>query len=76
MQEWTQALKPYCTNTQPKRVARTALPALTELRSLQIKVSPIFSLTLELLLLQAASESQMSYCDLHLEKRRLSVFLF
>jgi len=34
-----QALKPYCTNTQPKRVARTALPALTELRSLQIKVS-------------------------------------
>ena len=33
------ALKPYCTNTQPKRVARTVLPALTELRSLQIKVS-------------------------------------
>jgi len=39
MQEWMQKLKPYCTNTQPKRVARTALPALTELRSLQIKVS-------------------------------------
>jgi Ras GTPase-activating protein 1 len=39
--EWMQALKPYCQNTQPKRPTakpEKLLPALTELRSLHIKV--------------------------------------
>lgn len=36
-QEWTQALKPYCTNNKPKKV-KSMLPSFTELRSLQLKV--------------------------------------
>ncbi|KAK2180889.1 hypothetical protein NP493_422g02005 [Ridgeia piscesae] len=36
-QEWTQALKPYCTNNKPKKV-KSMLPSFTELRSLHLKV--------------------------------------
>jgi len=39
IQEWIQALKPYCTNTQPKKPPKpAAFEALTELRSLQLKI--------------------------------------
>ena len=38
VQEWIQALKPYCTNTQPKTKPKSLYPTLTELRSLQLKI--------------------------------------
>jgi len=37
LKEWTQALKPYCTNNKPKKV-KSMLPSFTELRSLHLKV--------------------------------------
>jgi len=38
-QEWIQKLKPFCTNTQPKKSAKpSTFPQLTELRSLQLKI--------------------------------------
>lgn len=39
VQEWIQALKPYCINTQCKRAPKVqAYPTLTELRSLHLKI--------------------------------------
>lgn len=38
LKEWIQDLKSYCTNTQPKTKPKSLYPALTELRSLQIKI--------------------------------------
>lgn len=39
VQEWIQALKPYCTNTQCKRTPKVqTYPTLTELRSLHLKI--------------------------------------